>query len=91
MNTSYNSTAIIRQRGQLTIPDNIREYVDWLGTNSIVSIEASKKEIKIIPYQNIQEKKVDWKKLWAQIKRVRSYKGKRGNLSKMIVEDRMQH
>lgn len=32
-----------------------------------------------------------WKDLWKQIKIIRSFKGKHGNLSKFIAEDRERH
>lgn len=82
------TVGIIRDRGQLTIPDSIRKVVSWITPMSAVSISVVKSdEIVIKPHQ--PQKQVDWNKLWAQIKRVRAFKGKgRGNLSAFIVEDR---
>lgn len=80
---------IVRDRGQLTIPDSIRRVVSWITPMSAVSISVIKHdEIVIKPHQP-QKREVDWDKLWAQIKRVRSFKGKgRGNLSAFIIKDR---
>ncbi len=82
------AVSIIRDRGQLTIPDNIRKVINWANPMSAVTISVTKPdEIVIAPHQ--YQKEVDWDKLWKQIKRVRAFKGKgRGNLSGFIVEDR---
>ena len=82
------AVSIVRDRGQLTIPDSIRKLVNWVTPSSAVSISVVKPdEIIIKPHQ--YQKEVDWDKLWKQIKRVRAFKGKgRGNLSAFIMEDR---
>lgn len=82
------AVSIVRDRGQLTIPDSIRKLVNWVTPSSAVSISVVKPdEIIIKPHQ--YQKEVDWEKLWKQIKRVRAFKGKgRGNLSAFIIEDR---
>lgn len=90
MNTAA-ITAIIRQRGQLTIPDRIRSELNWVDVGSIVKVKASADEIKILPYDKKTEKEINWKKLWEQIKLVRSFKGKRGSLSEFIIKDRESH
>lgn len=81
-------TAVIRERGQLTIPEKIREIRPWASPVSVVTITSTKPdEIVIQPYST--QKAVDWNRLWLDIKRVRSYKGKgRGNLSAFIAKDR---
>ena len=82
------AVSIIRDRGQLTIPDSIRKLVSWVTPSSAVSISVVKpNEIIIKPHQ--YQKEVDWEKLWQQIKRVRAFRGKGGgNLSNFIMEDR---
>lgn len=82
------TVGIIRNRGQLTIPDSIRKMVNWVTPLSAVSISAVRPdEIVIRPHQT--QRKVDWDMLWQKIKRVRSFKGKgQGNLSAFIVKDR---
>ncbi|MBI5614041.1 AbrB/MazE/SpoVT family DNA-binding domain-containing protein [Candidatus Gottesmanbacteria bacterium] len=86
-------TATIRQRGQLTIPDRIREKFSWLKENTVVSIIASPAgEIVIKPFNShISSDQPDWDEIWRKIKLVRSFKGSRGNLSKFIAEDRYRH
>lgn len=86
------ATAIIRNRGQLTIPDAIRELRSWATPSSVVTISSEKSnEIVIRPHSEAQKKKVDWDKLWKMIELSRSFKGKGGNLSKFIAEDRKNH
>ncbi len=82
------SISIIRERGQITIPDKIRATLDWLTPTSPVSISiVNPDEISIRPYQN--KKITDWQKLWAQIRKSRALKSKgQGNLSAFIIEDR---
>lgn len=81
------TVSIIRQRGQLTIPESVRRRVKWVSPLSAVSISITKPdEIVIRPHH--QQKDVDWDGLWKQIKRVRTFKGTRGNLSSFIQEDR---
>lgn len=84
------ATAIIRKRGQLTIPDSIREILNWAMPASVVSISAEKPdEIIIRPHKTKQQ--IDWDELWNKIKLSRSFKGKRGNLSEFIPKDRGRH
>jgi len=82
------TVSIIRERGQLTIPESIRRIVSWAAPLSAVSVSVvNPDEIVIRPHQH--QKKTDWDKLWKQIKKVRSFEGKgHGNLSAFIVEDR---
>lgn len=86
--SNIQGTAIIRDRGQLTIPDSIRKMVNWIGPSSAVSISVTKpNEIVIKPHQN--QGKTDWEDIWKRISQARSFKGKgRGNLSAFIAEDR---
>jgi len=80
-------TAVIRERGQLTIPEKIREARPWTSPVSVVTITSTKPDEIVI--QPFSPKKFDWNKLWFDIKRVRSYKGAgRGNLSAFIAKDR---
>lgn len=82
------AVGIIRQRGQLTIPDSIRKIIPWLSPMSAVTISAEKAdEIVIKPHKQ----EYNWTKIWAGIKKARNIKGKRGNLSKFISEDRYNH
>ncbi len=83
---------MIRQRGQLTIPDEIRELHPWLAPNSVVTISPVSAEAVVVkPFNDRADQKVDWKKIWDGIRLARSFKGKRGNLSSFVVKDRESH
>lgn len=82
------AVGIVRDRGQLTIPDSIRKLVSWVAPSSAVSISVVKPD-EIIIKPHLYQKQVDWDKLWKRIRRVRAFKGKgRGNLSTFIMKDR---
>ena len=85
-------TATIRQRGQLTIPDQVREMLGWLQTGAVVGIEADKDEVRIKP-KIISRKQADWDKIWRTIKLTRSFKSQGGDIpaSQFIIEDRQRH
>ena len=88
------TTAIIRNRGQLTIPDVIRRAFNWMKTESVVKIiYRSPQEIVITPYIQEKVKKTNWKKVWAAIAEARaiSSKGKNISLSEFISKDRERH
>ena len=72
-------TATIRQRGQLTIPDQVRGMLGWLQTGAVVGIEADKDEVRIKP-KIVSKKQTDWDKIWRTIKLTRSLKA-RGKIS----------
>ena len=83
-------TVIIRERGQLTIPEKIRKSLRWPTTNSVVSLATTiQNELVIKPYEGL--KQVDWSQIWTNIELSRSYRGKRGNLSNFIASDREGH
>ena len=82
-------SATIRQRGQLTIPDKLRELFSWLEEGSIVGIEVEEEVLKIKPHSQV--KKIDYDDFYTKMQLARSFKGKRGNLSAMIASDREAH
>jgi bifunctional DNA-binding transcriptional regulator/antitoxin component of YhaV-PrlF toxin-antitoxin module len=86
-------TATIRQRGQLTIPDVLREKFSWLREHAVVTIVASPAgEVVIRPLgSQTPSDAPDWDDIWRKIRLVRSFKGKRGNLSRFIARDRYSH
>lgn len=81
---------IIRDRGQLTIPNSIRKIVNWVSPMTAVTISMVKPdEIVIRPHQ----KSVDWDKIWEGIRKSRSLKGKGKATSALefLVKDRRSH
>ncbi len=86
------TTAIIRDRGQLTIPDVIRGRADWVAPGSVVTITQMAHDEIVIKPKKEGKGKVDWDKLWKNIKLARSHKGTySGSLSDFIVADRESH
>lgn len=85
------AVSIIRDRGQLTIPDSIRKLVSWVTPSSAVSIFVVKPdEIIIKPHQ--YQKQIDWEKILEGIKRARSIHGKgKKSALEFIQEDRLSH
>lgn len=86
------TTATIRDRWQITIPDEIRKLLSWAKPQSVVSVEVTaRKELVIKPY--MMEQKVDWKEVWKAIHEARiiSSKGKKMSLSKFVIKDREKH
>lgn len=84
--------AIIRQRGQLTIPDSIRGKMEWVTPGAVVSLATVKaNEIVIRPHAT-GDKYVNWNNIWRNIELARSHKAKyKGSLSHFILEDRESH
>lgn len=84
------AVSIIRERGQVTIPDAIRKVAKWARPLSAVSVSLEGDEIRIRPHVSEKEKEIDWDKVWSAIKLARSFQGKRGNVSAFVEKDR-QH
>lgn len=83
------TVSIIRERGQLTIPDSVRKLVSWVTPLSAVWISVDRlDEIVIKPHQN----QVDWDKIWESIKKSRAIHG-RGKISgsEFLTKDRQSH
>lgn len=84
-----NDVVIIRDRGQLTIPDAIRKAVNWVNPMSAVSISVVKPdEIVIKPHQQT----IDKDKIWELIRKSRAIKGRgTGSASEFLEKDRASH
>lgn len=93
MNTTFQTTAVIRQRGQLTIPNKIREMLSWAKENTTVILEATVNNMIIVkPYGFTHSDAAQkWQKAWDAIQLARSFKGKKGNLSQFVAQDRETH
>ncbi len=80
--------SIIRDRGQLTIPDSIRQVVNWVTPLSAVSISVIKAdEIVIRPHQV----KLNKNEIWKKIKNARSLHGKLSiSTSEFLIKDRQR-
>ena len=81
--------SIIRNRGQLTIPDQIRKAAKWLSSDSAVSVTMVKaSEIIIRPHK----KEFDKKEILRKVKKAQAIKG-RGTMSaaEFLEIDRASH
>jgi len=83
------AVSIIRDRGQLTIPDSIRKLISWVSPMSAVSISVvNPNEITIKPHKH----DYDEDRIWELLRKSRALKGKgRGSASKFIEKDRQSH
>lgn len=84
------TVSIIRDRGQLTIPDSIRRLVNWITPMSAVSISIVKPdEIVIKPHI----KSIDKDQIWENIRKARAIKGKGLTTSaiEFLMKDRQSH
>lgn len=83
------TVVIVRNRGQITIPDPIRKTVGWANPMSAISISVVRPdEIVLKPHQN----KLDWNQIWKNINASRAISGK-GNESGygFLEKDRRSH
>lgn len=83
------SISIIRDRGQLTIPDSIRKIITWLTPLSVVTISVvGSDKIIIKPHQQ----NIDWDKVWNNIAKSRAIKSKGNQSTAEFLElDRNSH
>lgn len=83
------TVGIIRDRGQLTIPESIRKLVSWVTPMSAITISVVKPdEIIIKPHQV----RFDADKIWSLIQRSRAIKAKgKGSASEFLGTDRSSH
>jgi bifunctional DNA-binding transcriptional regulator/antitoxin component of YhaV-PrlF toxin-antitoxin module len=83
------SVSIVRDRGQLTIPDSIRKAITWLNPMSAVTISVVKPDEIIIKPHQVH---INQEKIWDLIKKSREIKGKgKGSAVEFLMEDRNSH
>lgn len=84
------TVSIVRDRGQLTIPDSIRVLREWVSPQSVVTISSERPdEIVIRPHK----KEYDWDKIWEGIRKSRAIKGngKTTSAVEFLEKDRRSH
>lgn len=84
------TVSIIRNRGQLTIPDSIRALREWASPNCAITITSERPdEIIIKPHK----KEYDWDKIWEGIRKSRAIKGvgKTTTAAEFLTQDRKSH
>jgi bifunctional DNA-binding transcriptional regulator/antitoxin component of YhaV-PrlF toxin-antitoxin module len=83
------SVSIIRDRGQLTIPDSVRKTLSWLNPMSAVTISVVKPDEIIIKPHQVH---INQEKIWNLIKKSRAIKGKgKGSAAEFLMDDRNSH
>lgn len=82
------SIGVVRRRGQLTIPDNIREGVAWLQPESVVEVLLNAQdEIQLRPYHQPRNN-LTWERIKREMDRIRSFPGKDMDTTAFIAADR---
>lgn len=91
--SKHHITGVVRQRGQLTVPEPIRRALDWLKPDAVVDfIVDGINEIRIQPYKEKKTQFATWEELKAEMERIRSFPGKhKGSLSDFVAKDRYRH
>ena len=82
--------SVIRERGQLTIPDSVRRAVGWVEPQSAVSITVVKPdEIVIKPHKQ----PIDRDRIWEMVKKSRSFGIGKATTSavEFLEKDRRSH
>ena len=85
---THQAVGILRDRGQLTIPDSMRNSVPWMYPGSAVSMSWSDEKLVIQPPKKV----TDWKKiheLRAKLSKVKS--ASTISTAEFIRRDRMSH
>lgn len=85
---NYQTTATIRQRGQLTIPEDARKFFEWLNMDKIVTIQLSSEAMTIKPYVKTVSDNTRWKRADELMQIAHSFTGGKGNGSSLIAQDR---
>ncbi|MEK7565684.1 MAG: AbrB/MazE/SpoVT family DNA-binding domain-containing protein [Patescibacteria group bacterium] len=85
---NYQTTAVIRQRGQLTIPEEVRKIFGWLGKDKVVTIQTSINAVVVKPYSQTNFGSTQWKRAHELVQISHSFVGGKGNISSQISQDR---
>lgn len=93
-------TIKVRERGQMTLPENIRRQIDWLNTGSILEIKINPLQDKLIikpllSNKSTANKKVfkqnnqpNWNKIKKKLKTIRTWGRQDVNLTEFLINDR---
>lgn len=81
--------SIIRDRGQLTIPDSIRKQAPWANPMSAVTITLVEPQKLVITPQ----RQLDWDEISQGVKQARAIRGEGSAVSaaEFIAQDRKNH
>lgn len=84
------TVSIIRDRGQLTIPDSIRKRIKWVGPMSAVSVTLVKPDEIVIKPNSAH---IEWDEVWSSIDKARKISASANSLpaSEFLQADRASH
>lgn len=88
----------IRDRGQLTVPLQVRQALNWMDEELVVKVETTSDGFKVerLPISHPQNPKKklteeEWKNIWKQLKRFSKTGKQNVNLTDFIRHDRDTH
>lgn len=82
-----NTTIILRDRGQLTLPEVIRKTLPWLHRSAAITVSVENSNKLVLTPQQSSES-IPWEMIWNSIALARSFSGQGKNLSQTIADDR---
>ena len=81
------SIAVIRDRYQLTIPEEIRKNLSWLEAQKVVRwVLVDEDKVLVEPYRGSA---VGWPEIWENLKKIKNW-GAKSNLADFVVADRVR-
>lgn len=80
--------SIIRDRNQLTIPEEAKKELSWIAPGVPVNVFTADDSLIIKPHY--EERKPEWEKILRTMRKI-SKKGRRISLSEFVVRDRLRH
>ena len=95
-------TIKIRDRGQITLPQDLRELFSWLKPGSVIEIEANKTKDEIVvkplmkktesfrnkPYKYKQKMTMSWKQIRKNLARISKTGNRKANLTEFLIRER---
>lgn len=94
--SNINETIKLREKGQITIPEKIRNLLPWLYPRAVLQLTPKREKIIIsplLPQVRTKKKKLsvaEWKEIFLTFKKIRK-SGRQINALKSIMEDRKNH
>lgn len=82
------TTAIIRDRYQFTVPEALRENLSWIYPGAVTQIIIEKNAFVVRPYRAVST--INWEEAFKVFDLV-AKSGKQTSLSEFVIEDRKRH
>ncbi len=82
------SIAVIRDRYQLTIPEEIRRDLNWLEIQKVVRLVLiGEGRVLVEPYQ---ANTPNWPEIWKSLEKIKGW-GAKTDLANLVIADRASH